>query len=294
MPTLTRSPGTSAATTTGGGDTYVDPAHGIPLPRGRALHQVLRLVLDRQRLAVAEWIRTLKRVPAKAPSLNHWTEPITTATAPVIESYQRQGARRMLYQALQQVQAARRASGGKSGRANLRTKNPAPTPTTVEQILADAFTLFNTEVADLARMAAWNFATSTNATAVGAITQAIADAREALAKGLEQGQALSVLTARVQQHFADPMRAARIAMTESSRAVHAGQQAVAEATGGLVTRKKWLASSDACPRCLKLNGLEVPLDQHFMVEGAAGPYAVIEHPPAHPHCECAVTYEVDL
>jgi hypothetical protein len=254
---------------------------------------VLRLVLDRQRLAVAEWIRTLKKVPRKPPSLNHWTEPITTATAPVIESYQRQGARRMLYQALRQVQAARRASGGKSTPRWMH-KNPAPTPTTVEEILADAFTLFNSEVADLARMAAWNFAASTNATAVGAITQAIADAREALAKGLEQGQALSVLTARVQQHFADPMRAARIAMTESSRAVHAGQQAVAEATGGLVTRKKWLASSDACPRCLKLNGLEVPLDQHFAVEGAAGPYAVIEHPPLHPHCMCTTVHEVDL
>lgn len=286
-----------------GGDTYVDPLHGVPLPRGRALHQVLRLILDRQRLAVNEWMRTLKRLPRKAPSLANWTQPIADATAPAIATYQRQGARQFIFAVLQQLKRARRENAGKSiglgtgtsiGRVSrLRLRSPME-PTTVEEILADAFLVFNTEVADAARMAAWNFAASTNATAVGAITQAIADAREALAKGLEQGQALAVMTARVQQHFADPIRAARIAATESSRAVHAGQQAVAVATGGLVTRKKWLASSDACPRCQKLNGLEVPLDQHFAVDGGTGPYAVIEHPPAHPGCMCAMTQEVDL
>jgi hypothetical protein len=183
----------------------------------------------------------------------------------------------------------------------LRAKNPPATPTpalpsvpTIESILRDAFSVFNTEVADAARAAAWLFCSTTNATATTALASAVADAREALARGLEQGEALAVLTVRVQQHFGDPRRAATIAMTEASRAVHAGQQAVAEATGGIVTGKTWLASSDACERCLKLNGLTVPLNQHFAVDGGTGPYAVVEHPPLHPHCMCSTTFEVDL
>jgi len=163
--------------TSGTSDTYVDPAHGVPLPRGRSLHQILSLVLDRQRLAVNEWMRTLKRMPRKAPSLNHWTQPITDATAPVIAAYQRQGARQFLYAVLQQLKRARRENAGKSiglgtgtsvGRVSrLRLRSPME-PTTIEEILADAFLVFNTEVADAARTAAWNFAASTNATSLKA------------------------------------------------------------------------------------------------------------------------------
>ena len=273
-------------------DIHVDPSHGVPLPKGLALQQVLGRILDRQRLAINEWLRGLKNVPRKPPTLIQWTEPMTSATSPLVQTYQRQGALRLVYDVLRRANQTRKNARSGRGFANFRTKSSTD-PTTVEEILADAFRVFNLEVGAAARQAAWNFSAVTNATAVGVITTAIRDAREAVARGLEQGEALATMTARVQRHFADPMRAARIAATESSRAVHAGQQAVALATDGLVTHKTWLASSDACPTCLKLNGLSVPLDQHFTVNGT-GPYAVIEHAPAHPGCMCTVTHEVDL
>lgn len=275
-------------------DLHTDPAHGRPLPKGQALYSTLRSFLDRQSVRVMDWVRSLREVPFRPPSLGMWTQPMADAVSPAVEEYRRRGARQVIAEV---VREAARERGlltdreAESQRARVKRANSTPT---VDEILRDAWSVFNVEVADSARNAAWSFCSSTNATATQALAAALRDAREGLARGLEQGEALAVLTVRVQAHFGDPLRAARIAMTEASRAVHAGQQQLAMGTDGLITRKKWLASSDACEQCLKLDGMSVPIESHFVVDGDAGPYAVVEHPPRHPHCACAQVYEVDL
>lgn len=154
-------------------------------------------------------------------------------------------------------------------------------PARVLDVFDPSFDVFNPRVLEAIRQAVYQFCDATNQTATRELGQAIQDLRRELSTGLERGEALSQLTARVQEIFDDPMRAFRIATTEASRAVHAGQLIAAEESG-VVQGKRWLASSDACPLCLPLDGVEVPLDQPFVIAGT-GPYAVIQHPPRHPH-----------
>jgi hypothetical protein len=110
--------------------------------------------------------------------------------------------------------------------------------------------------------------------------------RAAIRAGVTGGEALKKITVRVGEIFNDPKKAQRIAMTETSRAMHAGQMQAAQESG-IVKSLRWLASVDACDFCLELDGKEVPIGQPFDVNPKGGPYAAIYHPPAHPHCMCA-------
>ena len=114
-----------------------------------------------------------------------------------------------------------------------------------------------------------------------------------LAEGLERGEALLKLTGRVQAIFDDPLRAFRIAATETSRAMHLGDFVAAQESD-VVTGKFWIASSDACPRCLAAARLGViPLNRPYFVDPKGGPYAVVLHPPRHPHCLCSQGLETE-
>src|SRR5262249_50286411 len=132
----------------------------------------------------------------------------------------------------------------------------------------------------------FHFCDSTNQTATDELQATLDRLHEALAMGLELGQSLPMLTAKVQELFADPFRAQTIAMTEASRATHAGALLAAQ-DSGVASGSRWLASSDACPLGLALDGQETPLGQPFVVEGS-GPYAAVYHPPRHPRCMCSV------
>lgn len=81
-------------------------------------------------------------------------------------------------------------------------------------------------------------------------------------------------------------RAEAIALTEESRSVHAGQLWAAK-DSRVVRAKRWVVTPGACERCLRIDGLEVWLDEPFAVEGA-GPYARVDHPPMHPRCSCGM------
>jgi hypothetical protein len=153
----------------------------------------------------------------------------------------------------------------------------------VLDVFAPDFDVFNPRVLEAIRQAVFQFADSTNRTSTVALAKIGSALREALATGLEQGESLAFITARVQEIFDDPNRALMIAATESSRAVHAGQL-IAARESGVVAGKRWLASADACDLCLPLDGKEVPLDEDFAVDARGGPYARIPHPPRHPHC----------
>jgi hypothetical protein len=132
------------------------------------------------------------------------------------------------------------------------------------------------------------FCRETMETATLEATEAVSQLRVEMREGLTRGEAQRKLTERVFGIFADPMRAFRIATTESSRAMHSGQLMSARASG-VVQKKEWLASPDACPRCLELNGVQKNLDEPFWVDSKGGPYAVVMHPPLHPHCFCDQT-----
>jgi hypothetical protein len=106
------------------------------------------------------------------------------------------------------------------------------------------------------------------------------------------------LTRIVQNTFAnaDQIRAERIAMTESSRAIHAGQIQAAK-DSGVVLGKKWLLAPDACEICQAIaadNPDPIPLDQPFVDDGEGGPYSIVNGPPSHPWCQCSLTEELDM
>lgn len=151
-----------------------------------------------------------------------------------------------------------------------------------------AFDLFNPRVKTAVDEAVFSFCRATNETSTMELGAALDWLRESLKQGLEKGEAIRQLNARVQRVFDDPYRAARIGQSEAARAIHGGQF-LADKESGVVVAKTWLASSDACDECLALNGKEVPLEAPFYVWPKGGPYAVVLYPPLHPHCMC--TYE---
>jgi hypothetical protein len=237
----------------------VDPAQKT-WPTSRRLAAMLRAILQRQ---LAEVLQRLKR-ERQAPPLDHWTGPIVDATMPILGPQYVQGAR----------EAARRL-------ARLRARKAVRKAAGMEMM----FDLVNPMVAEQVRRMVFDFASSTNATSRMRVAEAIEWLRRALAQGIDERVALAEMTRRVQRIFADPQRAATIAITESSRAMHGGQFLAAKQSD-IVTGKRWLASSDACPLCLALNGKEVELDEDFAVDPGGGPYARIPYPPRHPNCFC--------
>jgi hypothetical protein len=148
---------------------------------------------------------------------------------------------------------------------------------------AVGFDVYNEDITNFIESQVYHFLTSVNDTTAELL-------RVTMFLAESEGWNPLDRTVAIQDIFVDPKRAFLISNTESSRAVHGGQYEAARKTG-LVDRKKWLASSDACKEiCLPLNGNVVDLDQPFLVKGK-GPYATILYPPAHPACMC--TY-VDL
>jgi hypothetical protein len=150
------------------------------------------------------------------------------------------------------------------------------------------FDLANPKIQQAVNQASMDFCAATNATASDDLNKTLAALRVALAKGLDEGEALTVLAQRVQALFTDPFRAWRIAATEAKRAASGGALLAAQ-DSGVVSGKRWLASSDACERCLALDGEERKLDEPFWVDPKGGPYAVCQYPPLHPFCMCDFT-----
>ncbi len=155
------------------------------------------------------------------------------------------------------------------------------------------FDLFNPRVLDAVDAASFRFCRETMDTATTDLGRALRDLRRLLRHGMERGEALRLLAKKVRQIFADPARAFRIAVTEASRAQHAGQLMAARESG-VVRGKSWVASSDACEHCLSMEELgTIPLDRPFWVDPRGGPYAVVMAPPLHPHCFCAMNEEIE-
>jgi len=121
----------------------------------------------------------------------------------------------------------------------------------------------------------------------GSVTDTLRDAvRSELAAGLEAGASLATIAGRLAPHFAPP-RAYTVAATEASRAMHAGEVEAAAELG--VSSHEWLASSDCCTLCASLAGTRAKIGEPFYTHPTGNPaYRVVYHPPAHPHCACAL------
>ncbi len=138
----------------------------------------------------------------------------------------------------------------------------------------------------------FDFCRATNETSAMQLGEALAKLRQELAEGLSQGETLDRLADRVGKIFLDPMRAARIAQTESSRAIHLGQYLAAKQSE-VVKGKKWIAAPERvgphhCEDCDNLNGVIVGLDEDFAFVSGRGIYSRIPFPPFHPFCRCSV------
>ncbi len=132
---------------------------------------------------------------------------------------------------------------------------------------------------------AYAFADSTNATTTMRLDEAYRQFRSALSRGVQERQSVQRLTEEVLRIFRDPVRAKRIAVTETARAHHAGEYEVAKRAG--VREKRWLSAKGACELCRDLDGIVKPLAEPFIVIPRAEPqYAVVQYPPSHPHCLC--------
>jgi SPP1 gp7 family putative phage head morphogenesis protein len=110
--------------------------------------------------------------------------------------------------------------------------------------------------------------------------------RDTMSSGLANGFSASEI-AEAFEPFFGRYRAETIAVTEASRAQHAGEIETYREMG--VQRKAWMASSDACDVCMGLDGSEMGLDGAFHVhEGGRESYRVVKHPPLHPVCKCTI------
>lgn len=140
------------------------------------------------------------------------------------------------------------------------------------------------------------------------IDQNTADAlRDALLEGMEAGESVAGLKARVQDlgdEWAEGYRAECVARTESCRAYSKGHVEAWRSTG-VVDRKVWVAAGDACPFCRDMDGTVVGLDENFFDEGdeqevdwegktlvMSQDYSDVVGPPLHPNCRCAVVGEL--
>jgi hypothetical protein len=231
-------------------------------PDPRRLAAALRRFLLRQR---GEVLARLRAGAQQAPPLGHWARPMAEALGPLLAPYL--------------------VAGGLSALARisrLASRRKAYEP------LGIAFDLLNPHVAEAVRRLVFDFCQETLATSTMRVHEALDALRTELAEGLDRGEALKRLSARVGEIFGDPQRAFMIAATEASRAAHAGQLLAAEESG-VVGGLRWLSSSDCCDACAALDGRVVRLGEPFTVTGGKAAYATVLHPPLHPHCMCSTT-----
>jgi SPP1 gp7 family putative phage head morphogenesis protein len=151
------------------------------------------------------------------------------------------------------------------------------------------FQVINPQISRAAEQLALNFCAETNATTSKDLNDALAQLREDVLNGVVAGDPRAEMRKRVNEIFdgAEEYRAGRIAVTETSRAIHSAERIAAKASG-VVEGFKWLASADACDRCADLNGKVIGIDENYAEGQSKNPaYESVPHPPLHPNCQCS-------
>lgn len=241
-----------------------DPDNNHGLPVGKPISKGLKKLFATQAEKILGTIPTHGvALPSHFPTLtsDDWLDPMKTAMTPLIGAY---------------WDAAGGVTREKLG------------------LDPDAWKVTDPHLQEKIEQSTLAFCQETNQTTSLQLNDALSKLRQELVQGLvEQGDTLAELTKRVQGVFdqADKTRAARIAQTEASRAVHAASLESAKSSG-VVGAKKWLESANSCDRCKAIAAKfpeGIPLEGEFENTGD-GVYGSVGHCPAHPHCRCTITY----
>lgn len=136
-----------------------------------------------------------------------------------------------------------------------------------------AFNLSNPRVRELIETQVIKTTKGTSDTLIEAI-------RTLMGQSVEEGWSVGQLAAAIREKATDwsKDKAETVAHTELATAYERGNhQAWRES--GVVDRKEWILSFNACPQCQEYGGKVIGLEEDF-ADGIA-------HPPAHTRCRCA-------
>jgi len=261
---------------------FRDRTHGRRIPTGRPLANLTASVLH---MAAADAIRQLRT--RGHVNLQQWLPSFVQAATPIVTVFVREGQRQRAKELLAAIESRRRKS-----KSLVRKAFESWVSRTTFDNLSFGFDVFNPQVIEYIRTATYHFVESTLATAATDAEKAYAQVKQALGAKLQSGEGTQAINRAIYQIFRDPAKASRVGQTEAARAMAGGGYMLAHDVG--VTTVRWLASSDACDICRDLNGQERELGTPFMINPKAkGPYKIILHSPAHPHCFCTETYIID-
>lgn len=246
---------------------FRDRTHGRRIPTGRPLAHLTQAVLG---MAAGDAIRQLRAYGQC--DLSRWIPSFVEAAKPMIQTFVREGQRTRAKELLAAIEKRK------------RRKSLWPQ-------LTYGFDVYNHRIDEYIRTSTYNFVESTLRTASEDAAKAYERFRKELGASLRSGEGIAELNARIYGIFTDTYRAARAGQTEAARSVAGGGYMLAQESGATIVR--WLASSDACEICLRLNGQERELGKPFMIFPKARPgYQIILHSPAHCHCFCTEEYVI--
>lgn len=131
---------------------------------------------------------------------------------------------------------------------------------------------------------ALKYATQRGADLVTSISGTTRDElRDLTVDAVEQGLSPQAFASSIEDSLSfSEARSEMIARTELAFAQVSGNM-TGYRTSGVVEKKQWLASEDACPICDDLDGKTIDIDDDFDFDGEA-----IDAPPGHPNCRCDV------
>lgn len=230
------------------------------LPEGEPIIKELKRWFRRQKKAVMEAIPKSGPLPMHLPMLasREWVDPMAAAMVPLLARYWNES-----YQ---------------EGKTRLSRER--------------SIVVVNPHLRAQIEKQSFNFCQATNQTTSEKLEVALDKLKHEFVQGLvKKGETLLELTQRVRSVFTEltESRAARIAITETSRAVHSAQILAAQESG-VVAGFEWLISVDACPLCqmIATEVKQVRIGQRFAVIGNHPEYSNIEAPPAHVNCRCSL------
>lgn len=245
---------------------FKDKVRGRRIPTGKPLANLTQVVLG---MCATDAIRQLRAYGQC--DLSRWVPSFVSAATPMIATFVREGQRVRAKELLAAIEKRK------------RRKSLWPQ-------LGFGFDVFNSQIINYINTSTYDFVSETLTTASVDAAKAHSKLRQELGTSLRSGEGIAELNARVFKIFRDPYRAGRIGQTEAARAQNGGGYMLAMESG-VTDTTRWYASSDACPRCLALNGQEREHGKPFWVNPKGGKYAVVLFPPLHPHCFC-VTMDV--
>lgn len=206
----------------------------------------------------------------KKVSLKHWLESMKETSFPFVYYQFQKGMK-------QQIK-----------KLSIKTKSPLLVKQNRYVKIKDVdaeFDLSNEFVIQAVDELALSFCDETLKTLQVSLQDGLKELRDILKLGVTQGQSVELLKQLAINVFNDPYRARRIVVTETYRSLNTGELMVAK-DSGIAEQKEWLASADACERCLELNNKIVDIDQYFHKAEKVGPYQLTYVPPLHPFCMC--------